>query len=505
MKIRKGWLYILALISVFSSFVTVRLFAESEKPRESGNSDMSGYSVLHTFCSASVCTDGDQPRAGLIQDTVGNLYGTTTDGGAYQSGNVFMIDKAGNETVLYSFCSARSSCVDGRGPEAGLIRDGSGNLYGTTVAGGANDDGTVFKIDNAGNETVLYSFCSVPNCADGWAPFAGLVQDATGNLYGTTADGGTNGKGTVFRVDSAGNETVLYSFCSLSNCADGAIPFTNLIRDAGGNLYGTTFQGGNGTNPDCPYGTTGCGTAFKIDPTGQETVLHAFCSTPRCSDGATPYGPLVEDAQGNFYGTTYEIFDHEGAVFKLDPTGHETVLFSFCSEHVLNCTDGSEPVGGLIQDMAGNLYGTTFGGGINDAGAVFKLDKVGHETLLYSFCPDGFSSCPDGYYPVAGLIQDASGNLYGTTSQGGTYNSGTVFRLATGGSNATIALTSSPNPAYGGQSVTFSVTVSGTGATPTGLVTFDYGKNRPRDGGAGQWTSQHHNNIREGWKRRYRS
>jgi uncharacterized repeat protein (TIGR03803 family) len=475
-NIRISWLYFLAFISLSSSFVTVpTISAESRKP---GSSDMSGYSVLYTFCSTSGCADGDQPRAGLIRDDAGSLYGTTADGGAYQSGNVFKIDNLGNETVLYSFCKAGTSCADGRSPEAGLIRDGSGNLYGTTAAGGASDDGTVFKIDNTGNETVLYSFCSVPNCADGWAPYAGLVQDTSGNLYGTTADGGANGKGTVFRLDSAGNETVLYSFCSLPNCADGAIPFTNLIRDAGGNLYGTTFEGGNGTNPDCPYGATGCGTAFKIDPTGQETVLHAFCSTPRCSDGASPHSPLLQDAQGNLYGTTYtgEVFDYEGAIFKLDPTGREMVLFSFCSDHFLNCTDGSLPGGGLIRDMAGNLYGTAFGGGINYAGAVFKLDSAGHETLLYSFCPEGFSSCPGGYYPVAGVVQDAAGNLYGTTSQGGTNNSGTVFRLALGGSNATIAVTSSPSSAYGGQSVTFSATVSGADATPTGLVTFDYGR-----------------------------
>ena len=276
--------------------------------------------------------------------------------------------------------------------------------------------------------SVLYSFCSAPNCTDGAAPQAGLIQDAAGNLFGTTTAGGgnsnpacgSNGCGTVFKLDDAGHETVLYSFCSAPNCTDGAAPQAGLIQDAAGNLYGTTVVGGANANSNC---SNGCGTVFKVDNTGHETVLYSFCSITvdgsPCLDGSGPQAGLIQDAAGNFYGTTkFGGTAGGGTVFKLDNAGHETIIDGFC-EIKPNCPDGSAPEAGLIQDAAGNLYGTTSSGGMGfftvSGGTVFKLGVV--STVLYNFCIA--NGCPDGSVPAAGLIQDAAGNLYGTTSHGG--------------------------------------------------------------------------------------
>jgi uncharacterized repeat protein (TIGR03803 family) len=418
------------------------------------------YEVLYSFCPGGypACTDGGYPVAGVIQDAAGNLYGTT----AANAGTVFKLDSTGRQTVLYTFCSA-SGCTDGNSPQAGLIRDSAGDLYGTTFYGGANNFGVVFKVDNTGHETVLYSFCSVSGCTDGANPAAGVIQDAAGNLYGTTKTGGANDFGTVFKLDSTGHETVLYSFGSRGG--DGGYPEAGLIQDGAGNLYGTTNRGGYGF-----------GTVFKVDTSGHETVLYSFCSAA-CTDGAYPAAGVIQDAAGNLDGTTSSGGGGGGGgvgtVFKLDSTGHETVLYSFCSS--ANCTDGANPFAGVIQDAAGNLYGTTSNGGANNRGVVFKVDNTGNETVLYSFC--SVSGCTDGRNPLAGVIQDAAGDLYGTTEYGGVnFNSGTVFKLATSsGGTATVALTSSPNPSYVDQSVTLSAVVSGTGATPTGSVTFKEG------------------------------
>ena len=335
-------------------------------------------------------------------------------------------------SVLYSFCSA-PNCTDGAAPQAGLIQDAAGNLFSTTTAGGGNSNpacgsngcGTVFKLDDAGHETVLYSFCSAPNCTDGAAPQAGLIQDAAGNLYGTTVVGGanansncSNGCGTVFKVDNTGHETVLYSFCSItvdgSPCLDGSGPQAGLIQDAAGNFYGTTKFGG----------TAGGGTVFKLDNAGHETIIDGFCETePNCPDGSAPEAGLIQDAAGNLYGTTSSggmgfFTVSGGTVFKLGVVS--TVLYNFCIAN--GCPDGSVPAAGLIQDAAGNLYGTTSHGGaavmgFGDGGTVYKLDTAAHHTVIYSFC--SAANCTDGQLPAAGLIQDAAGNLFSTTTAGG--------------------------------------------------------------------------------------
>src|SRR5271167_2273777 len=384
--------------------------------------------VLHTFSDNG--TDGADPEAGLIFDAAGNLYGTTYVGGAYGEGTVFELTPAAGggwtERVLYSFCSQRS-CTDGETPGAGLIFDAAGNLYGTTSGGGTGTYfGTVFELTpTAGGgwmEQVLHSF----NGGDGYWPFAGLIFDAAGNLYGTTYVGGAYGEGTVFELTPAAGggwtERVLYSFCSQRSCTDGETPGAGLIFDAAGNLYGTTSGGGTGTY---------FGTVFELTPTAgggwMEQVLHSFNG----GDGYWPFAGLIFDAAGNLYGTTYVGGAYgEGTVFELTPAAGggwtERVLYSFCSQR--SCTDGETPGAGLIFDAAGNLYGTTSGGGTGTYfGTVFELTPTAGggwmEQVLHSF------NGGDGYWPFAGLIFDAAGNLYGTTYVGGAYGEGTVFEL----------------------------------------------------------------------------
>jgi uncharacterized repeat protein (TIGR03803 family) len=303
--------------------------------------------VLYSFLAGY----GANPDAGLIRDAKGNFYGTTYWGGAYNWGSVFKLDKKGNETVLHSFREG----ADGQWPQAGLVRDSEGNLYGTTVRSYPGGWGTVFKLSKAGKVTVLHRFSGSP---DGEFPQAALVRDAAGNLYGTTPIGGAFKEfGTVFKVDKTGKETILHSFSG----QDGNSPLAGLIRDREGNLYGTTSGGGTGCGQD------GCGTVFKLDTTGKETVLYSFTGTP---DGAGPEGALVRDAAGNLYGTTYRGgSSDDGTVFKLDTAGKETVLHSF------NRPDGSWPAAGLARDSSGNLYGTTTEGGAYycGCGTVFKL------------------------------------------------------------------------------------------------------------------------------------
>jgi uncharacterized repeat protein (TIGR03803 family) len=337
---------------------------------------------------------------------------------------------AGQLRVLYPFCS-QANCSDGAVPHAGLMSDASGNLYGTTISGGAHGSGTVFKLAPDGTETVLYSFCAQPDCADGAAPYFGVVMDPSGNLYGTTACGGTGcGHGTVFRLAPGGTETVLHAFTGGS---DGADP-NGLIIDASGTLYGTTELGA-GTG----CGGAGCGTVFKVAPDGTETVLYSFCARRNCIDGASPFSGLILKA-GKLYGTTTAggKFGY-GTVFRLSTNNKETVLYAFCP---IDCADGASPYGGLIVDKSGNLYGTTTNGGGHGGGTVFRLAPDGSESVLYDFCSQ--ANCADGANPFSALVRDRVGNLYGTTQSGGTGSGpdcagcGTVFRLAPNGTQTVL-------------------------------------------------------------------
>ncbi len=355
------------------------------------------FTVLHSFCSQSNCTDGGNPYAGLIQDAAGNLYGTTSLGGAYYgsgyygAGTVFELDRSGVYTVLYSFCSV-SGCPDGEGPVATLVLDAQGNLYGTTGAGGGtgcngNGCGTVFKVDTSGNETVLYSFNG--GTADGCFPYGGVVLDAAGNLYGTTTYCGSHNYGTVFKVDTSGTETVLHSFGS-----GGASPmYSSLLMDAKGDLYGVNSLA-----------------LYKVSSSGTFTVLHTFL---KLRDGIDPYGTPAMDRQGNLYGTTERGGRYsDGTVWKVSPKRKLTVLHSF--RHA----DGIEPRAGVVLDAQGNLYGTTWRGGAHSVdGTVYKLNKKGVLTVLHSF-----AYARDGAEPYGNLILDAAGNLYGSAWVGGNYN-----------------------------------------------------------------------------------
>ncbi len=418
--------------------------------------------TLHSFGGS----DGAGPSAGLIADAAGNLYGTTADGGATTicvptgCGTVFELTPTETLTVLHSF----AVFGDGGVPLAGLIADAAGNLYGTTANGGASSRGTVFELTPTGAAlTVLHSFSSTGS--DGANPSAGLIADAAGNLYGTTAFGGAgtncpSGCGTVFKLMPTGTLTVLHSFGG----SDGANPSAGLIADAAGNLYGTTADGGAGTN--CP---SGCGTVFELTPTGTLTVLHSFTF----SDGANPFAGLIADAVGNLYGTTISGgVSGRGTVFELTPTGTLTVLHSFTG------SDGGFPSAGLIADATGNLYGTTSEGGASancsvfGCGTVFKLTPTGTLTVLHSFAGS------DGETPSAGLIADAAGNLYGTTQYGGASTNcgasgcGTVFKLAGSGFVSTVpfAWLDAGLIIHGGQRARFELEAEfGLGASSNGI------------------------------------
>jgi uncharacterized repeat protein (TIGR03803 family) len=323
-------------------------------------------------------------------------------------------------SLLYQFKSGR----DGSSPYSSLILDAQGNLYGTTMIDGAYSYGTVFKISPQGNETVLHSFTGTGG--DGATPVAPLIMDAAGNLYGTTEYGGLygyecgpNGCGTVFKISPAGKETVLYRFTGIPN-VDGMNPEQGLVRDSNGNLYGTTAQGGI-----YMYGN-GYGTVFKIDSMGKETVLHSFNPfAPPFDDGAFPLGgSLLRDSAGNLYGTTYfGGLGSFGTVFKVDATGLVSILYNFAGS-----ADGAYPYGTLVRDTAENLYGVTNLGGAFGGGTVFRLDTNNGETILHSFGGSG-----DGAPPSGGLVGDRAGNLYGTTLQGVKSSFGAVFKLTSSG------------------------------------------------------------------------
>jgi uncharacterized repeat protein (TIGR03803 family) len=373
--------------------------------------------VLYSFKKGA---QGQLPNGGLVRDAKGNFYGTTSQGGLFKNscgsagcGTVFEVTPAGTEKVLYSFTGASG---DGKIPGSGLMMDASGNLYGTTVSGG-NGSGTVFEVALNGAEKVLYKFTGR---SDGSLPDAGLMRDSKGNLYGTTLAGGLKSHGAVFELTPAGSETALFSF----NGPDGASPRSILIQSAG-NFYGTSSQGGGGSA--C---ASGCGVVFELSPNGTQTVIHVFTGG---TDGAYPVGSLVRDAAGNLYGTATNGGRLNkacptgcGTVYKLSPspggTWTFTVLHKFTGEG-----DGYYPAGGLVMDAKGNFYGLTGGNtcwGNTCAGSVFEITAAGTETILYKF-----KGKADGQFPAGSLVLDDKGNLYGTTYAGGANGYGTVFKV----------------------------------------------------------------------------
>jgi len=359
--------------------------------------------VLYSF--GNTATDAAYPYAGLVSDTAGSLYGTTLYGGANNDGTVFELTKAGGhwmEKILHSF----GSSGDGFLPQAGLTFDSVGNLYGTTYEGGAHAAGTVFELTphSGGNwtEKVLHSFN--PNGTDGANPLAGLTFDAAGSLYGTTYTGGTFASGTIFELTPEGGgwtEKVLHSF---GNGTDGAAPHAALILDGAGNLYGTTLDGG----------VDGLGTVFETTPKKgkwAEKVLHSFNG----KDGEYPTAALIFDPAGNLYGTT------ESTIFELMPKA------GGWTEKVLRNSGSTASL--IFNPAGGKLYGTTALGGPQDSGTLFELTrKAGGKwtyTILHGFVGGG----ADGAYPYSGLIFGAPAHLYGTTYMGGARDVGTVFEF----------------------------------------------------------------------------
>jgi uncharacterized repeat protein (TIGR03803 family) len=372
--------------------------------------------TLHSFCSESGCTDGENPQAGLVQATDGNFYGTTFGNGTNRLGTVFKITPSGTLTTLHSF-----DYTDGEQPEAALVQATDGDFYGTTFGGGVNGNGTVFKITPSGTLTTVYSF----GFTDGENPFAGLVQATDGNFYGTTYLGGVYDVGTVFKITPSGTLTTLHSFCSETNCADGVSPFAGLVQATDGNFYGTTYAGGADGND--------FGTVFKVTPSGTLTTLHSFCSQSGCTDGENPQAGLVQATDGNLYGTTTGGgANGAGTVFKITPSGTLTALHSFCSES--GCTDGRYPEAALVQATNGKFYGTPGYGGVSSdckygCGTVFSL-SVGLGPFVETQPASG---------KVGAAVKILGTSLTGATSV--TFN-GTAahFKVVSGGSEITTAV-----------------------------------------------------------------
>lgn len=370
-----------------------------------------------------------------------------------------------------NFVAEGFSYAVGASPIAGpLVQGSNGHLYGTASAGGSTSGcpgdlpgcGTVFEVAPTGKMSALYTFCSLPNCADGFLPEAGLILGTDGSLYGTTFGGGAAGVvngygytgGTVFKISPSGKLTTLHSFCSQINaygvCLDGAWPM-GLIQASDGNIYGITEQGGGvaqGLNCYEPDGNEyGCGTIFKISPNGKLTTVYNFCpqlnSNQICPDGEQPQATLVQGSDGNLYGTTAYGGSNVcsvlgcGNIFKITPSGKLSTVYNFCQDQ--SCADGQAP-GMLVAASNGNLYGMTSFGGLLGGGSIFEIVKSGKLTTLYSFCNEtNGGPCPNGASPTS-LMQAKDGNFYGTTLEGGancppsgSYGCGTVFRMTSAG------------------------------------------------------------------------
>ena len=378
----------------------------------------STFKLLHTFSGS----DGNAPAGNLVLDAAGNLYGVTTFGGVtcpddtgYGCGTLFRITPSRAFSVLHKFAGGAA----GEFPAGGLTADSTGVIFGTTLGASKcrvgmppGTCGSIFKFSSAGGFVLLHNFRPY---LDGVGPYGTLTLDAKGNIYGTTSNFGPHssprGLGTVFQLNPAGALKVLHTFLG-STTGDGSAPEGRVLLDSAGNIYGTTIQGGLGCAPQ------GCGTVFKIDSAGKETIVANFSSPTAWTVGPS----LVGDSTGNLFGTTYFSAGCCGSVFEINGAGVETILHDFANK----AKEGSAPMG-LVRDAAGNFYGAAQAGGLYGYGTVFKIDTAGKETTLYNF-----TGGADGAYPPASVILDSKGNLYGTSSQSGLNPAlkGTVFKLS---------------------------------------------------------------------------
>jgi uncharacterized repeat protein (TIGR03803 family) len=358
------------------------------------------YTTLHSFDE----TDGSNPYAGLMQANDGNLYGTTSAGGANGDGTVFQFTTGGTLTTIHNF--NHFSPIDGAQPYGGLIQARDGYLYGTTNRGGSHNVGIVYRITTSGTMKTLHDLDYQP---DGALPYAALIQASNGNFYGTAPNGGGE-FGTAFVVTAFSQFIPIYTFI---NSFNGASPVAGLVQASNENLYGAAATGG----PD------GCGALYEMTLIGAYTMLHGFTG----DDGCYPQATLVQGSDGNLYGTASAggaggQGHNDGAAFKITPSGTFTLL------HTFDGPDGTLPTGALIQATDGNFYGTTQVGGAYNQGTIFKMTPSGTVTTLYSFCPQSF--CNDGANPYAGLVLGSDGVFYGTTFNGGGGGHGTIFSLS---------------------------------------------------------------------------
>jgi uncharacterized repeat protein (TIGR03803 family) len=381
------------------------------------------YSVLFNFGTIS-CSPENAADPGIIaQGRDGNLYSTTPDGGCISTGSAFKITPGGDLTPLYSF---GSQAGDSTFPYSGLTLSQNGSFWGTSNGGGGN--GNIFNISSSGALTNFNVLGGTGN-ADGIVPNAPPVQGMDGNFYGVTSAGGNSdlctygsgGCGVIYKMTGSGAYTVIYTF----NQTQGANPYGPLVLGTDGNFYGTAELGGTvGSTLEDE------GVVFKFTPAGKYTVLYTFCSLANCVDGAYPFAGLVQGSDGNFYGTTQSggngiTDEHQGVVFKVTPAGVLTVLYNFCS--VTGCTDGETPVGGLVQATDGNFYGVTELGGKYGFGTIYQITPAGAYTVVYNFCPS--APCTDGAYPREALVQNTNGILYGDTFRGGSNGAGVFHSL----------------------------------------------------------------------------
>jgi len=390
------------------------------------------YTIIHIFTDQE---DGGSPRAGVTIDGHGNLYGTTAAGGIGGTGAVFKMSRKNSDWILTPLYNFTLTGKDGAEPIGGVIRDAGGALYGTTAVGGSSQSGTVFKLrpsplaprsaTAAWTESILHNFTR--DGSDGFVPGSTLVFDQAGNLYGTTERGGTYNDGTVFKLtpsSGAWTESILYSFTGI----DGMEPWADVVRDRAGNLYGTTWLGG----------AYDCGTVFQLTPAGSgwtESVLYSFMGN---GDGCRPTAGVILDGAGNLYGATAmtnpQDYTSGGTVFQLTPSNgrwNYSLLYTFPSGNNSQCSSGwgSGPAASMTLDGAGALYGTTQGSGAYGYGNVFKLAPLNGGwvyTSLHDFNPYNY----DGEFPCSSVTFDANGNLYGTTYGGGfPYLSGVVWEI----------------------------------------------------------------------------
>ncbi len=405
--------------------------------------------TLAEFTDNEPSNQGSVPCASLVQGSDGNFYGTTHNGGANDGGTVFKMNPGGALTTLVQFSVRRVSHI-GSSPQAGLVQGSDGNLYGTSYEGGAGNYGTVFKMTSGAVLTTLVEFTGNGASNKGSWPRAGLMQGSDGNFYGTTERGGTIDNGTVFKMTPGGVLTTLVEFTGNGPSNKGKYPQAGLV-EVGGNFYGTTYQGGANDK----------GTVFRMTPGGLLTTLVQFTGDGAINRGAYPQAGLTQGGDGNFYGTTYSSDryyspDHDpwdgelfsGTVFKMTPDGGLTTLLQFYNSS-LPVNVGIYPKAGLVRGFDGNLYGTTTSlGYTGNAGTVFRISTNGTAggtvlTTLVNFTGDGASN--KGSSPQAGLVQGSGGNFYGTTARGGANDAGTVFKMTSGGVLTTLLDCVSPD------------------------------------------------------------